>query len=150
MLGRRGPHVRRRRSGARARRPDRRPQRLVGGALAKAQAAVRPGITGRELFDAVCDLFEASGHATQRTAQSPEEIDGFQYSLGRGVDLEPHEAPLLGLAGHDPLVVGDVLAIEPGLWDSRFGGVTFEDLVLVNEDGCELLTDFPYALTPPV
>jgi Xaa-Pro aminopeptidase len=59
-----------------------------------------------------------------------------------------HEAPALGLAGHDPLVVGDVLAIEPGLWDRAVGGVTFEDLVLVTEDGCELLTRFPYDLTP--
>jgi len=41
-----------------------------------------------------------------------------------------------------------VLAIEPGLWDKRAGGVTFEDLVLVTEDGCELLTRFPYDLTP--
>jgi Xaa-Pro aminopeptidase len=59
-----------------------------------------------------------------------------------------HEAPPLGLAGHDPLVAGDVLAIEPGLWDSRVGGVTFEDLVLVAEDGHEVLTRFPYDLSP--
>jgi Xaa-Pro aminopeptidase len=59
-----------------------------------------------------------------------------------------HEAPSVGLAGHDPLVAGDVLAIEPGLWDRRAGGVTFEDLVLVTDDGSELLTRFPYDLTP--
>jgi hypothetical protein len=50
-----------------------------------------------------------------RTAQSDEDLDGFRFSLGHGVGLEPHEAPHLGLAGHDPLVAGDVLAIEPGL-----------------------------------
>jgi Xaa-Pro aminopeptidase len=114
--------------------------------LEQARAAVRPGITGRELYDATCDVFEAAGYPTQRTAQG--EVDGFQFSLGHGVGLEVHEAPGLGLAGHDPLVVGDVLAIEPGLWDKRAGGVTFEDLVLVTEDGCELLTRFPYDLTP--
>jgi Xaa-Pro aminopeptidase len=123
--------------------------RLVRSALTQAQAAVRPGITGRELFDAACDLFESSGYPTQRTAHGDEDPDGFQFSLGHGVGLEPHEAPHLGLAGHDPLVVGDVLAIEPGLWDRRVGGVTFEDLVLVTENGCELLTRFPYSLTPP-
>jgi Xaa-Pro aminopeptidase len=121
--------------------------RLVRSALEQAQAAVRPGVTGRQLFDAACDSFEAAGWATQRTAESDEE-DGFQYSLGHGVGLEVHEGPSLGLAGHKPLIAGDVLAIEPGLWDRRVGGVTFEDLVLVTEDGCELLTRFPYDLTP--
>jgi Xaa-Pro aminopeptidase len=123
--------------------------RLALSALTQAQAAVRPGIKGRELYDAACDLFESAGYPTMRTAQGPDEVDGFQFSLGHGVGLEVHEAPPLGLAGHDPLVVGDVLAIEPGLWDKRVGGVTFEDLVLVTENGCELLTRFPYDLKPP-
>jgi Xaa-Pro aminopeptidase len=120
--------------------------RLSRSALEQAQAAVRPGITGRELFDAACDSFESAGYATQRTAPGDEE--GFQFSLGHGVGLEVHEAPPLGLAGHDPLVVGDVIAIEPGLWDRRVGGVTFEDLVLVTENGCDVLTRFPYDLVP--
>lgn len=122
---------------------------LVRSALSEAEAAVRPGITGRELFDAACDSFEAAGYATQRTTQPGEGADGFQHALGHGVGLEVHEAPPLGLAGREPLVAGDVIAIEPGLWDSRVGGVTFEDLLLVTEDGCELLTSFPYDLTPP-
>jgi Xaa-Pro aminopeptidase len=122
--------------------------RLARSALEQAQAAVRPGITGRELHDGACDLFESAGYPTQRTAQSPEQVDGFQFSLGHGVGLEVHEAPSVGLAGHDPLVAGDVLAIEPGLWDRRAGGVTFEDLVLVTETGYELLTRFPYDLAP--
>jgi Xaa-Pro aminopeptidase len=122
-------------------------EQLVRTVLEESCASVRPGITGRELFDAACDAFESAGYPTQRTAQQDED-DGFQYSLGHGVGLEVHEAPPLGLAGHEPLVAGDVLAIEPGLWDSRVGGVTFEDLVLVTEDGPELLTRFPYDLTP--
>ncbi len=115
-------------------------------ALAQAREAVRPGITGRELFDATCDLFEAAGHPTQRTSDGEE--DGFQFALGHGVGLEVHEPPSLGLAGHQPFVAGDVIALEPGLWDKRVGGVTFEDLVLVTEDGSELLTQFSYDLTP--
>jgi Xaa-Pro aminopeptidase len=121
---------------------------LVLSALTHTREAVRPGITGRELFDATCDAFESAGYATQRTTQSDDGLDGFQHSLGHGVGLEVHEPPSLGLAGHDPLVAGDVLAIEPGLWDGRLGGVSFEDLVLVTETGYELLTRFPYDLTP--
>jgi Xaa-Pro aminopeptidase len=120
--------------------------RIVRAAVEQAAAAIRPGISGREVFDLVCDLFESEGRLTQRTAQREDEVEGFQFSLGHGVGLEVHEAPALGLAGREVLVAGDVLAIEPGLWDSRIGEVRFEDLVLVTEHGCETLTRFPYDL----
>jgi Xaa-Pro aminopeptidase len=120
--------------------------RLAREALEQAIASVRPGITGRELYDGACDRFEAAGWPTQRTSAAEEE-EGFLYSLGHGVGLEVHEAPPLGLAGHDPLVTGDVIAIEPGLWRKGIGGVTFEDLVLVTDDGHEVLTSFPYDLS---
>jgi Xaa-Pro aminopeptidase len=123
-------------------------ERLVADALRQVIAAARPGITGRSLFDLTCDTFEAAGHRTQRTGPGDEPAEGFQFSLGHGVGLEVHEAPTLGLAGRDELVAGDVLAVEPGLWDRRIGGVRFEDLLLVTEDGCENLTRFPYGLTP--
>ena len=122
--------------------------RLSLDALKQAEEAVRPGVTGRELFDATCDLFEAAGWATQRTTGAKSSSEGFQHSLGHGVGLEVHEAPPVGLAGHDPLVPGDVVALEPGLTDSQVGTVIFEDLVLVTEDGHEVLTRFPYDLGP--
>jgi Xaa-Pro aminopeptidase len=120
-------------------------ERLVRTALDQARAGVRPGVTGRELHEATCDLFEAAGWATQRTGGGEE---GFQFALGHGVGLEVHEAPGLGFSGREPFVVGDVVAIEPGLWDTSIGGVRFEDLLLVTEDGCETLTAFPYELAP--
>jgi Xaa-Pro aminopeptidase len=123
-------------------------QGLVRGALEQAKAAIRPGILGRDLYALVCELFESEGYLTQRTAQREGEIEGFQFSLGHGVGLEVHEAPSLGLAGREPLVAGDVLALEPGLWDARIGDVRYEDLVLVTEDGCETLTQFRYDLAP--
>jgi Xaa-Pro aminopeptidase len=124
-------------------------EELVRAALEEARAGTRPGVQGRALYDATCDRFEAAGHRTQRTGADPEErAEGFQFALGHGVGLEVHEAPGLGLAGGEPLVAGDVLAVEPGLWDRRIGGVRYEDLLLVTEDGCEVLTDYPYELTP--
>ncbi len=122
-------------------------EELVRAALEDARAAIRPGVTGRELYNAVCDRFEAAGYRTQRTGPGEDPSEGFQFSLGHGVGLEVHEEPSLGLAGGQPLIPGDVLAIEPGLWDRRIGGVRYEDLVLVTEDGSETLTDYPLGLT---
>ena len=58
-----------------------------------------------------------------------------------------HEPPGLGLAGDDTLVAGDVIAIEPGIEGIEgIGGVRFEDLLLITEQGCETLTRYPYDL----
>jgi Xaa-Pro aminopeptidase len=128
--------------------PVRAQEALVREALEKVREATRPGITGRELHAMTCEVFEAAGHRTQRTGPGDDATEGFQFSLGHGVGLDVHEEPSLGQVGHDPLVAGDVLAVEPGLWERELGGVRFEDLLLVTEGGCETLTDYPYELQP--
>jgi Xaa-Pro aminopeptidase len=55
---------------------------------------------------------------------------------------------MLGRMGQAPLIAGDVVAIEPGTVDPEHGGMRVEDLVLVTEDGYELLTERSYDLTP--
>jgi Xaa-Pro aminopeptidase len=123
--------------------------RLCAEALDTALAAIRPGVTGRSVHERVCDLFEAAGYPTLRTKAAGEVLaDGFFHSLGHGIGLETHEQPLLGLAGPEELVAGDVLAVEPGLYRAGYGGLRLEDLVLVTEDGAETLTRFPYELAP--
>jgi Xaa-Pro aminopeptidase len=121
---------------------------LVRRALERAREAVRPGVTGRELHALACDVFEAAGHRTQRTGPGEDPDAGFQFSLGHGVGLAVHEDPALGQTGHDALVAGDVIAMEPGLWQTGIGEVRFEDLLLVTEHGGETLTRYPYDLAP--
>jgi Xaa-Pro aminopeptidase len=121
---------------------------LVKRALETSTADVKPSVNGRALFEGVCDQFQAAGYKTQLNKEPGEVLeDGFFHSLGHGVGLEVHELPSLGRAGHD-LVPGDVITIEPGLYRSGYGGVRLEDIVLVTEDGHEVLTDYPYDLAP--
>jgi Xaa-Pro aminopeptidase len=120
---------------------------LVRTALERARQAVRPGMTGEELYAIACDIFEGAGHRTLRTGPGENPEEGFQFSLGHGVGLAVHEAPGVGPAGRDEFVPGDVIAIEPGLTVAGIGEVRLEDLLLVTEDGSETLTRYPYDLT---
>jgi Xaa-Pro aminopeptidase len=123
---------------------------VVRDALERVRAAARPGVTGRELYEIAAGVVEEAGHMTQRTAPPGETpMHGFYFSLGHGVGLELHEEPGLGLSGRSPLLVGDVIAVEPGIEGlPGIGGVRYEDLLLITEDGCETLTDYPYDLEP--
>ena len=102
--------------------------------------ALEPGATGKEVHDAVCDVYEGKGYDTLRSDPSAE--TGFIHSTGHGIGLDVHELPRI--ASDDvELKPGHVVTIEPGLYDPEFGGVRIEDLVVVTEDGYENLTDYP-------
>jgi Xaa-Pro aminopeptidase len=125
---------------------------LARDALARSVAVIAPGVLGRDVWEVACDVFEAAGEPTQRSSEGwPSPLrDGFFYSLGHGVGLETHEAPGLGPSGREPLVAGDVLAVEPGTGRHGVGAARVEDLYLVLEDGVDLLTPFPHELDPRV
>lgn len=124
-------------------------QRLVRQALEDAVSAIKPGVPGRELFVDTCTFFQQHGYRTPLSKEPGELLeDGFIHGLGHGVGLEVHEEPGMGLASYDPLEHGDVVTVEPGLYNPGFGGCRLEDLILVTEDGAENLTDYPYDLRP--
>jgi Xaa-Pro aminopeptidase len=121
---------------------------LVLGAHERACAAIKPGVPGVELYNIVCEVFEAAGHPTGRTKTPGQPLrEGFYAALGHGVGLEIHEAPSLGRIGTEPLIAGDVVAVEPGLVVRPVGGTRVEDLLVVTESGSENLTGaVPYEL----
>jgi Xaa-Pro aminopeptidase len=107
---------------------------------------VRAGADCRAIYDASCEPFEAAGEKTQRTKEPGKPLqEGYYHGLGHGVGLEVHERPGLGRSP-DTLLAGDVITLEPGCYRPGFGGVRLEDILVVTDDGCELLTDFPYEL----
>lgn len=102
---------------------------LVDEANKRAVAALRPGMTGREL-DAVARSFLA-GHGYKKE---------FGHSLGHGVGLEIHEMPGAGSKSETKLEPGMTVTIEPGVYIPGKLGVRIEDLAVVTETGCEVLT----------
>jgi Xaa-Pro aminopeptidase len=105
--------------------------------------AVEAGVTGKEVHDAVCDVYEEKGYDTLRSDPSAE--TGFIHSTGHGIGLDVHELPRVSPDGGE-LAAGHVVTIEPGLYDPGVGGIRIEDLVVVTEDGYENLTDYPIHL----
>ena len=102
---------------------------LVLEANRAAIAAVRPGVTGRALDKVARDIIKKGGFGKC-----------FGHSLGHGVGLEIHEAPTASKKSGWTLRPGMFVTIEPGIYLEGNLGVRIEDLVLVTEDGCEVLT----------
>ncbi len=116
---------------------------LTEKALSAALEAVEPGNTGADVHAAACEVYESAGLPTLRADPTTEV--GFIHSTGHGVGLEVHERPRLHTEGGD-LVAGQVLTVEPGLYDPTVGGVRIEDIVIVTEDGYENITAYPIEL----
>ena len=116
---------------------------LTSEALNAGLDAISAGTTGEAVHDAVCDVYEEAGYATLRSDDRTE--TGFIHSTGHSVGLDVHELPQLASGGEE-LEAGNVITVEPGLYDPDIGGVRIEDLVVVTEDGYENLTDYPKRL----
>jgi Xaa-Pro aminopeptidase len=102
---------------------------LVHRAQLESLAAVRPGPEGREVDAVARRIIEEAGHG-----------EHFGHGLGHGVGLEVHEAPRLARTAETPLVAGNVVTVEPGVYLPGRGGVRIEDLVVVTEDGHSVIS----------
>ena len=102
---------------------------LVLAAQLAALAAIRVGASGRDLDAVAREIITEAGHG-----------DHFGHGLGHGVGLEVHESPRLAITSEDELRKGNAVTVEPGIYLPARFGVRIEDLVVVTEDGCEILT----------
>jgi Xaa-Pro aminopeptidase len=102
---------------------------LVEAANRAAIAAVRPGMTCGALDRTARRMIEAGGFGK-----------GFGHALGHGVGFEIHEAPTVRKGSRTVLEPGMLVTIEPGVYLEGNLGVRIEDLVLVTETGCEVLS----------
>jgi Xaa-Pro aminopeptidase len=103
---------------------------LCRSAQEHALGAVRAGAIARELDAIARTEIEESGLAP------------VIHGLGHGVGLEVHELPVLRPTSTDVLAAGNVVTVEPGVYLAGRGGVRIEDLVVVGEEGPEVLTTF--------
>jgi Xaa-Pro aminopeptidase len=106
---------------------------LVLRAQRAAERALRPGVTGRAVDAAARDLITREGFG-----------ESFRHGTGHGVGLAIHELPNLGLgAGGTRLAPGNVVTVEPGIYLEGWGGVRIEDLAVVIDSGCRILSRSP-------
>jgi Xaa-Pro aminopeptidase len=109
---------------------------LVLDAQLAALEDVRAGARGREVDAVARSAIQAAGHG-----------EHFGHGLGHGVGLEVHESPRLSQRSDAVLAAGNVVTVEPGVYIPGEFGVRIEDLVVVTDDRCEILTSVSKALT---
>ena len=109
---------------------------LVERAQLESLAAVVPGANGKEVDGIARTIIGDAGHA-----------DHFGHGLGHGVGLEVHEEPRLTQLADSTLQAGNVVTVEPGVYVPGEIGVRIEDLVILTEDGQEVVSGLPKGLT---
>jgi Xaa-Pro aminopeptidase len=106
--------------------------RVVLQAQERALRAIRPGVVASDLDAEARAVISEAGFG-----------QFFTHSLGHGIGLQVHEAPMLRANSNVALQPGMVVTIEPGIYLPGWGGVRIEDDVLVTLGGCEVLTSVP-------
>jgi len=109
---------------------------IVKEAHDRAIEAIRPGVTGRQVDRAAREVIEAHGFG-----------DHFSHGTGHGVGLDVHENPRLSPTSDTVLEKGMVVTVEPGIYLPGRLGIRIEDMVVVEEGGCRVLTKTPKDMT---
>ncbi|MCR5372763.1 MAG: Xaa-Pro peptidase family protein [Solobacterium sp.] len=105
---------------------------IVRKANEDAEAMVKAGITLHSIDKTARDVIRAEGYG-----------EYFTHRLGHFIGLEDHEAGDVAENNMTLTEAGNIFSIEPGIYKADEAGVRIEDLVIVTEDGCEVLNRFP-------
>ncbi|TNC62880.1 M24 family metallopeptidase [Rubellimicrobium roseum] len=105
---------------------------VVEEAVQAALAAARPGVRAREVDRAARDVITRAGYG-----------EFFVHRTGHGMGLEGHEPPYITESSETVLESGMVFSIEPGIYIPGRFGIRLEDIVILTEDGPEILSRLP-------
>lgn len=95
-------------------------------------AATKAGVTGKEMDAAARNVINAAG------------FEGlFGHSYGHSLGLLIHEGPYANMRNDKPMPAGAVVSAEPGIYIPDEFGVRIEDVTVITETGCEILTKSP-------
>jgi len=111
----------------------------VKDAQEEAITKIKDGADGMKIHRGICERFEKAGY---KTGMVNGRMQGYFHGTGHGVGLDIHEAPRISRTG-SLLQEGHVVTVEPGLYYPGLGAVRIEDMVLVTNDGCRNLTNYP-------
>jgi Xaa-Pro aminopeptidase len=111
----------------------------MAGILAEVPDKLKPGARGTELWRWIDRRIREHPHLREA---------GFTHHAGHGVGIRGHEPPDLNRDREGILAPGNVVSCEPGAYTPELnGGIRLENTFLITESGCELLSDYPVALT---
>jgi Xaa-Pro aminopeptidase len=102
---------------------------IVLEAQCTAEQSIRPRMTGKQADGIARQVIEEAGYG-----------EHYGHGLGHGVGLAVHEKPGVGRLSEDVLEPGMAFTVEPGIYLPGWGGVRIEDVVVMREDGLEVLT----------
>lgn len=105
---------------------------IVEQAVQSAESAALPGALCSEVDKAARTVIEDAGYGPE-----------FLHRTGHGLGVDVHEPPYIAANYPEPLRVGNVFSIEPGVYLNEEFGIRLEDVAFLHPNGVEFLSEMP-------